>query len=262
MDRKGWTRTSSPPSLAADQNPISLSCHDNLILPKDYLIVKIQGMGAPDNKQNRYPVPQATMTLPWRTELTIRKSLFITRAFRCESAAMVKDFIAGLRQKEPDASHHCWAFAAGPPGDTALIGCSDDGEPHGTAGKPMLNMLLHGGVGQVCMVTSRWFGGIKLGTGGLARAYQDSVRTNLENMPLVELVAKESWTLLTNYQCLDAIKRCLPEFEAEISGEKYLEKVELSLNVPMEMAESLASSLSRLSNGAALFYKNEPSQEG
>lgn len=212
-------------------------------------------MAVNDNIHVRYPVPLAGMDSPWRTELTIRKSLFITRSFRCDDAAKVKDFIAGLRQQEADASHHCWAFVAGPPGDSARIGCSDDGEPHGTAGKPMLNMLLHGGIGQICAVTSRWFGGIKLGTGGLSRAYQDSVRVNLENIPIVELVPRETWTVLTDYQYLDALKRSLLEIEAEILSEKYMDRVELALSVPMEKADLLTARLALISNGTALLRK-------
>lgn len=213
-------------------------------------------MAANDNTRSSYKVPGASMTEPWRTEFTIRKSLFITRSFRCENVAMLKNFIAGLRLREASASHHCWAYVAGPPGDSARIGCSDDGEPHGTAGKPMLNMLLHGGVGQICVVTSRWFGGIKLGTGGLSRAYQDSVRINLENMPLIDLISSESWTVTTGYQYLDPLKRALVEFGAEIASEKYLDNVELLLTVPVEKAESLAARLSLLSSGTALLRKN------
>lgn len=225
-------------------------------MPKNSLIVKIKGMGASDKLSKRYPVPEAKADNPWRTELTIRKSLFITRAFRCENAGVARDFITRLKQKEADASHHCWAFTAGPPGDTAKIGCSDDGEPHGTAGKPMLNMLLHGGIGQICAVTSRWFGGVKLGTGGLVRAYQDSVRVNLDKMPVLELIPKETWTVTFDYQYLDAVKRLLPELEADIYNEIYRDKVELSLNVPPENSILLNARLAALSNGAAILYKN------
>lgn len=203
----------------------------------------------------RYPVPEASADNPWRTELTIRKSLFVTRSFRCASAEEARDFVAALKRAEADASHHCWAFAAGAPGDTARIGCSDDGEPHGTAGKPMLNMLLHGGIGRICSVTSRWFGGIKLGTGGLSRAYQDSVRNNLEKIPVVELVPKDTWTALFDYQFLDAIKRALPELEADVLEERYMDKVEFLLNAPLENNDLLALRLAELSNGSANLYK-------
>ncbi|MFQ8890076.1 MAG: IMPACT family protein [Bilophila wadsworthia] len=86
----------------------------------------------------------------------------------------------------PDATHNCWAYAAGAPGQTSKVGYSDDGEPHGTAGRPMLTMLLHGGVGELSAVVTRYFGGIKLGTGGLVRAYQGMVKLGLETLPTRE----------------------------------------------------------------------------
>lgn len=214
-------------------------------------------MATNDKNSDTYPVPLPSMSDPWRTELTIRRSLFVCRAFRCESGAEVKDFISFLREKEPDATHHCWAYAAGAPGQTAKIGCSDDGEPHGTAGKPMLNILLHSGIGQICAVTSRWFGGIKLGTGGLVRAYQESVQENLKNLPVLELVPSENWTVYAEYVWLDAIKRCLSEFNASIIGECYTDRVELRINLPSRMTDDFQNRLARLSNGAIGMRKAE-----
>ncbi len=225
-------------------------------MPKDCLIVKIQGMSCSDNIFQRYHVPRAGADNPWRTEFTIRKSLFITRSFHCENADSVRDYVWDLKRKEPDASHHCWAFAAGAPGNTARIGCSDDGEPHGTAGKPMLNMLLHSGIGQICTVTSRWFGGIKLGTGGLVRAYQDSVRLNLENMPVIELVPRELWSARFDYQYLDAAKRVFKELETDILEEIYKDKAEFLLNVPLSNTQFLVNKLAILSNGTACLGKS------
>ena len=86
-------------------------------------------------------------------------------------------FVEQIRTKHADATHNCWAFVTGAPGHSGQVGFSDDGEPHGTAGRPMLQVLLHCGVGEITMVVTRWFGGVKLGTGGLVRAYQDSVRS-------------------------------------------------------------------------------------
>ena len=212
-------------------------------------------MASSDNILCRYPVPRASVDAPWRTEILIKKSRFVTRSFRCAEAEELKNFIASLRQKEADASHHCWAFVAGGPGDSAQIGCSDDGEPHGTAGKPMLNILLHSGVGQIGAVTSRWFGGIKLGTGGLVRAYQSCVRENLLDLPIIELMPKEKWTVLTDYQSLEAIKRALPELETELLEEKFQDKVELVLNAPIENGELLAKKLSGLSRGTAILRR-------
>ncbi|HSR43143.1 MAG TPA: YigZ family protein, partial [Longimicrobiales bacterium] len=110
-----------------------------------------------------------------RVEEVVRRSRFVTTLARAPDAEAAAAFVQRIRDEMPDATHHCWAFVAGPPGNTRAMGMSDDGEPHGTAGRPMLTALLHGGVGEVVAVVARWFGGTKLGTGGLARAYAGGV---------------------------------------------------------------------------------------
>ena len=115
-----------------------------------------------------------------RCEEIVRRSRFIVSLAHTPTPEAAKSFIERIKQEFPDATHNCWAYAAGAPGQTSKVGYSDDGEPHGTAGRPMLTMLLHGGVGELSAVVTRYFGGIKLGTGGLVRAYQGMVKLGLE----------------------------------------------------------------------------------
>lgn len=117
----------------------------------------------------RFSIPAVGPDNPHRTEAVIRRSRFLAQGCHCVSRADAIKFVDAIRAVNPDATHNCWAYQAGAPGDTAAIGSSDDGEPRGTAGRPMLNALLHSGIGQICVVVSRWFGGVKLGVGGLAR---------------------------------------------------------------------------------------------
>src|SRR5690606_4351461 len=126
-----------------------------------------------------YPIPAAVH----RVEDVVQRSRFVTTVAHAPDAAAARAFVERIGAELPDATHHCWAFVAGPPGSTAHIGMSDAGEPHGTAGRPMLTALLHGGVGEVVAVCSRWFGGTKLGTGGLARAYAAGVVHALAALP-------------------------------------------------------------------------------
>src|SRR5690625_3641612 len=135
-------------------------------------------------EKKRYPIPARTH----RVEQEIQRSRFITTVAHAPTIEEARAFIDSIREEFPDATHNCWAFAAGPPGDTAAIGMSDDGEPHGTAGRPMLTALLHGGVGEIAAVVTRYFGGTKLGTGGLVRAYTSSVQQALESLPTRERV--------------------------------------------------------------------------
>jgi len=105
-----------------------------------------------------------------RFELEIKRSRFITTVEKVSEKQHALRFITEQQKEMPDANHHCWAMIAGQPDDIYQHDQSDDGEPKGTAGKPMLNVLSHSGFGNIVVVVTRYFGGIKLGTGGLVRA--------------------------------------------------------------------------------------------
>lgn len=113
-----------------------------------------------------YNVPDLAPGEIHREEEVIRRSRFIVSMARVQGPDQAKAFIERIRVEHPDATHNCWAFQAGPAGSTAFAGCSDDGEPKGTAGRPMLTVLLHCGVGEIAAVVTRYFGGTLLGTGG------------------------------------------------------------------------------------------------
>src|SRR5262245_29082875 len=132
----------------------------------------------------RYRVPAR----PVRVEDRIEKSRFIASAARAQSSADARAFVESLRSEMPDATHHCFAFVAGPPGSSNAVGSSDDGEPSGTAGRPMLSVLMNCGVGEIVVVVTRYFGGVKLGKGGLVRAYTGAVQHALRELATVERV--------------------------------------------------------------------------
>lgn len=213
-------------------------------------------MAGNDNSTSRFLVPEATASRPHKTWLTIRKSRFLTQTCHCPTIESAREFIALIKSANPDATHNCWAYLAGPPGDSARVGSSDDGEPHGTAGRPMLNVLLHCGAGQLCAVVSRWFGGIKLGTGGLVRAYQDSVRENLGSLPLVWNIRRENLRIRAEYSYLDRLRQLLARHEARIENETYGSRVEIDAAVPEDAAAELKTALAR--DGAEIVEKFAP----
>lgn len=153
-----------------------------------------------------------------RFEEDIKRSRFITSLARADSRERALAFVEAVRQEFPDARHNCWAYAVGKPGDTAQIGQSDDGEPHGTAGRPMLTQLLYGGVGEVVAVTTRYFGGIKLGTGGLTRAYQNGVKEALALLSSVQKTVSLRAIVEVGYAHVDRFYRLLPQFHARVVG--------------------------------------------
>lgn len=119
------------------------------------------------------------------TELEIRRSRFITWLARAEDEAAARALVDEARRTYPDARHHCSAFIVRVPGANLVERSSDDGEPAGTAGMPMLEVLRGSGLVDVAAVVVRYFGGVKLGTGGLVRAYSDAVRSALDDVAVV-----------------------------------------------------------------------------
>lgn len=196
-----------------------------------------------------YPVPTVTFPVVHETEQTIRRSRFLAQGCRCSSREDARALVAQVRLWHPGATHHCWAYVAGPPRCTASVGSSDDGEPHGTAGRPMLNTLLHCGIGQICVVISRWFGGIKLGTGGLVRAYSDGVAENTASMPTMVATVRRRWRLDCSYGDLAPVKRALEFLGATPDNEIYGEAVSVYFQLSEEMGETLARAVADASGG-------------
>jgi uncharacterized YigZ family protein len=200
-------------------------------------------------EENRYRVPARLH----RVEQELQRSRFITTVAPAPTVEEAKAFIARVRQEFPDANHNCWAYVVGPPGSTGQAGMSDDGEPHGTAGRPMLTALLHGGVGDVAVVVTRYFGGTLLGKGGLVRAYTGCVQQGLEHLPTTERVRKVRLAIELEYASVDGVRRLLPAHEAELVSEQYATTVGYQLVLPVSRLESFRTALLDLTNGQLLF---------
>ncbi|QDE67943.1 YigZ family protein [Myxococcus xanthus] len=198
--------------------------------------------------EKRYPIPAGLH----RVEQDIQKSRFITTAAHTPTVEEAKAFIARVREEFDDATHNCWAFVVGPPGSTAQVGMSDDGEPHGTAGRPMLTALLHGGVGDVAMVVTRYFGGTLLGKGGLVRAYTAGVQQALESLPTTERVRKTRLAVEVEYTHVDGLRRLLPSYEVQVLAEEYSATVGYRLELPVTQVEPLRTALNDLTLGQVL----------
>ena len=193
----------------------------------------------------RYPIPSRVH----RVDETIQRSRFITTAAHAPDAEAAQAFIQAIRDEFPDATHHCWAFVAGPPASTTHIGMSDDGEPHGTAGRPMLTSLLHGGVGEIVAVCTRYYGGVKLGTGGLARAYSGGVKLALETLPTDEKVTRVWLVVTVGYADVDGMQRLIDELDIVVENEEYGAEVQYVLGVPSPDEEVLRTSVGDLTRG-------------
>ncbi len=198
---------------------------------------------------SRYPVPAE----PHRVDDEIRRSRFITTLARAERVIEAQAFIQRVRDEFPDATHHCWAYVVGPPGSTAQIGMSDDGEPHGTAGRPMLTALLHSGVGDVVAVVTRYYGGTNLGTGGLVRAYGGGVAHALEALPRVERVDYVAMSVSLDYGRVSAFELILPSYEAVVDARRFETDVTFDLRLPDGRADAFRQAVLDLTRGQARF---------
>jgi uncharacterized YigZ family protein len=196
----------------------------------------------------RYSIPARVR----RVEETIQRSRFITTAAHAPDADAARGFVDSVRDEFPDATHNCWAFVAGPPGSTTHIGMSDDGEPHGTAGRPMLTTLLHADVGEIVAVCTRYYGGVKLGTGGLARAYSGGVKLVLASLPTEQKVERVWLTVTIGYAEVDGMQRLIDELEIVVEGEEYGAEVAYVLGVPAPNEAALRQRVADLTKGAAV----------
>lgn len=214
-------------------------------------LTRLRGARYTASMSERYPIPAAFH----RVEESIKRSRFITSMGHAPDAESARAFVAAVKEEFPDATHNCWAFNAGPPGDTASVGLSDDGEPSGTAGKPMLNGLLHSGVGEIVAVVTRYFGGTKLGTGGLVRAYAGLVKLGLETLPLREMVVTSQLAVSIPYSSVTLFKRLMPDFEAEVLEEAFSDEAGFTLELPEERAGDFIAAVTELTTGRAKIHE-------
>ncbi|MCO6449989.1 MAG: YigZ family protein [Caldilineales bacterium] len=193
----------------------------------------------------RYPIPASRH----RIEEEINRSRFITTVSHAPTVEDARSFIDEMRSEFADATHNCWAYLVGPPHSSSQIGYSDDGEPHGTAGKPMFTVLEHSGLGDIAVVVTRYFGGTKLGKGGLVRAYSGGVNLALAELPTALHIPKTELIVVCEYGFVTPIQRLLPDYEAAIINQTFAADVTFRMRLPAERAEDFRQALVGLTNG-------------
>lgn len=193
----------------------------------------------------QYPVLQQPVSFSEE----IKKSRFICYLQPVSNLEEAKQFWQKVRAEHPDARHHCWATVAGAPNDSQQYGFSDDGEPSGTAGKPMLNVLLGSGLGEICAVVVRYYGGILLGTGGLVRAYGNGVQQALKLATTTIKIERQQYQLFCQYAQWAWLEAMLKHFDVEIVQQQFTDQVCLTLAIAEEQAIQLNHQLNERSAG-------------
>ncbi len=188
-------------------------------------------------------------------EYVEKKSRFIATVRKCESEEEAVRFIEEMKKKYWDARHNCSAFVIGSRGE--LTRCSDDGEPSGTAGRPMLEVLVGEGIRNIAVVVTRYFGGVLLGTGGLVRAYTQAVKEGLANSVIGRMRLGSRVEVTTDYNGIGKILYLLGNAGIEPVSSDYTDKVVLELIVPTENVERLHKEMVEITAGKVGFEKVE-----
>lgn len=184
-----------------------------------------------------------TLSTPCQAVYEIKKSEFLAFAHPICQKDEIMFHVEHLRNSHPNARHHCIAYILGDPKNTTHAGFDDDGEPNGTAGRPILNVLQHKAIGNVLIVVVRYFGGIKLGAGGLTRAYATATQMVVDNMTLVPFVPKSVVKVATTFAHEAQIRYLTEQVGGEILGVDYACHVVMSVQMDDEKMDEFAGNL-------------------
>lgn len=191
------------------------------------------------------------LTSKIETELIIKNSRFINELFICDSQKAARDLIKAQKEKYQDATHVCHAFVIGQ--NAEVLGMSDDGEPSGTAGRPMLDVLKGSGITNIVLTVTRYFGGTLLGTGGLVKAYGDGAKSVIEKAKeenaIEELVEKTDFCFSMDYGLAETIKRKIADFKLYDVEEEYSDTVTLKGKILAEQFDEFSARIKNLSLG-------------
>ncbi|EQB9062841.1 YigZ family protein [Vibrio parahaemolyticus] len=195
-----------------------------------------------------YLIPSA----PALFEEEIKKSVFITYLAHTPSVDAAKAFVDQIKAKHSDARHNCWGFVAGRPEDSMKWGFSDDGEPSGTAGKPILAQLSGSGVGEITAVVTRYSGGIKLGTGGLVKAYGGGVQQALKLLQTIEKKITTKLRLTLDYGFMPTAQSIMPQFGAVEVAAEYSDQVILVVEIELREVSAFTQAIINKSGAKAI----------
>ncbi|MBK8988406.1 MAG: YigZ family protein [Chloroflexi bacterium] len=194
---------------------------------------------------SRYPIPAAET----RAEIEVKNSRFIASAAPVFNVDQAKTFIKRIKEEFADASHNVPAYQIGF-GTAVTAHCNDDGEPSGTAGRPILAVIQGSGLGDLAVVVTRYFGGTKLGTGGLVRAYGDAAKAVLAALPLAEKVPTHTVMLALPYPMLERIRLLAAAHDGRILEEEFAADITLTAQFTVTQFPAFQTALQEMTHGA------------
>lgn len=186
------------------------------------------------------------------TVIKIKASKFIGRTFSCLSDDEAASILESIRKKYYDATHHCYAYRVGM-GKEITFRYSDDGEPNGTAGKPIYDRLEGSDLTNLILIVTRYYGGTKLGTGGLTHAYSDTAKEVLDKSGSVEKYINEKIPLVLQFADYSPVERTIHQIGGKIVKSDFSDIVKLTVEIRLSLTEKLKSSLIDLTSGRIKF---------
>lgn len=186
-----------------------------------------------------------------------KKSVFIAKAGRAESEEEAQAFLNAERKRFPDANHHVYAWVIGGANDQFLQRFSDDGEPSGTSGPPVLDVLRKGNIVDAVIVVTRYFGGTLLGTGGLVKAYGSAASGVIREAGLQEMIPARRYTVGFPYRFVDIVQHRLEQMKIEIESKEFLAEVSLGCLVPAEQEDAFVRLIEEACSGQAEIERGE-----
>lgn len=189
---------------------------------------------------------------PASAELIIKGSRFLSEVFIIQNQAEVRTIIKEQKNKYSDATHVCHAFISGK--NAEVMGMSDDGEPGGTAGRPMLDVIKGRSVTNILVTVTRWFGGTLLGTGGLVHAYGDSVKQVLDKLELVELIEKSSFSFKCDYAQYQVLKKLMQNYKLYDVTEDFGSVITVSGQIAVRLADDFKERIFDSTNGQVQLF--------
>ncbi|CCG96223.1 conserved hypothetical protein; putative UPF0029 protein [Marinobacter nauticus ATCC 49840] len=184
-----------------------------------------------------YPIPAGYL----ERETEVKKSRFIARVYPVTDRDDVRAYVDQAHRDYPDARHVCWGYQIGRPGSAAEAAMNDDGEPSGTAGKPILGVILHKDMGDVLVIVIRYFGGIKLGAGGLVRAYAGAAESVLSAVDRVVQQARVQATVQFGFADEQPLRHWCDGHEGRIDAISYTTRVTASVSLPVAQQQDFSA---------------------
>ena len=193
-------------------------------------------------------------------EIEIKHSRFLAETFVVSSQEEARALLKAQKTRHADSTHVVHAFVIGPTG--GILGCSDDGEPSGTAGRPVLDVLKGSGLTDALLTVTRWFGGTELGTGGLVKAYGDAAKAALAVTPMSEIISVREFELSVSYELYERVKREMVSRSVDIQDEEFGTAIRIQGLIPETEVADFCARIIDLSSGKASVALAEESRTG